>query len=1234
MATELHLHSRRIRVFLSSTFQDMQQERDYLVKKTFPAIQKIAEARNVDFSVVDLRWGVTEEEAHQGKVLEICFNEVEETRPFFIGLIGSRYGWCPQESDIAQNKRLLNRYPQVEEYIAQGMSMTQMEMEFGAFAEQTPLYSNFFIRDNKHRTKEDEPEKLQKLRERIQAKAQEGLCRVGHFSSPKELGDQVYQSLMALMDSLYPASSSSVAEIFADKQQYKLETLQVIYHNSRACSKLDEVIDDMDFVESVEENDNGRWLVVVKGREGVGKSALAANFHKDDEHIVRTFLDEELNTSQEAFEHLETVIARRGLNREEVWWVIDGLEYLTDDNDRTLNWLLDKRVEPMQLLVTTRETRLLQAAQAMASLAHRTCQTMDVPTPFQNDVRQVTIEYLKHFAKGLSEAQLDEITRTPLFANMKLHKLFLQELVQFGSFEKLDEFMRTYLRAETAEQLITRVFERLEADYGVAHVTPFFGVLSLTNIGLTERQLQSFTGFNSLDWYGFYGAVSQLIMQREVYIGLMPIVQEVAAKRYLQNERQVRRWRKSLLRIYNRELRKMTAAAYRQDFIITAISTILFKTLLEGESVDWYCKVKAEVVCNEFALKKPSRVFRKHNIMAIFSFARYKRELLYALNNHMMGSAKKIIPLLPYYLAWMPAYWDLYLDGICITMLKNNQDEIAVLREHFRKKWLPPRLKRKLLSFIDNRYLVDSDTPIEDTWETEDVENLNTLRFLTFVNEQLPWIQSYDRIQHISDEVDKLIERIYANQRAKGENEYECIDLYSLYIIKSYCLCRNRNYLEAEKYCSRAMQLNPSPVSGGLIPFIVNLRLRNDARCEEIIKEAKYTITQCEDRAKQQDVKLLWCYFELLYRNYKRDYSRMLQAVREVCGLYPENATYQYNVRWNSATLLRIDEGYAAAANLYEKAAEVATTEDDRYYRLDDAAECYLKTALYANTRKVLEQLLTFYPKRNLPQHIPWAKGQIAETYAKEADATISRRDKRECYKLFVKWYKEAFAADSQDNGNNYYIRQSNYAWRLGGAQTKYHFWSTNDPLIQEAADLYETKFDLFFGIMEVQKYENCGWCMLAAHRYEWLRIHLLQLPKAQQQLYHYLTADEPERSKLSWDATLALLSEWAGVKYEANRQWNAKDAKRNLVYIYNKVWNPAMEEDLVSNLEDMCTKPEKKLGHPTAWASLLLYYYAMDDAFALQKYTQQAKTVLDSNEYTEQDKAPLRVMLQCLKAV
>ena len=69
------IDDRHIRVFISSTFQDMEKEREQLIKKVFPLLRGIAGARGVVITELDLRWGITQEESENGKVLEICLNE-------------------------------------------------------------------------------------------------------------------------------------------------------------------------------------------------------------------------------------------------------------------------------------------------------------------------------------------------------------------------------------------------------------------------------------------------------------------------------------------------------------------------------------------------------------------------------------------------------------------------------------------------------------------------------------------------------------------------------------------------------------------------------------------------------------------------------------------------------------------------------------------------------------------------------------------------------------------------------------------------------------------------------------------------------------------------------------------------------------------------------------------------------------------------------------------------------
>src|SRR5438132_13478663 len=104
--------SRAIRVFVSSTFLDMQDERDELLKRVFPQLRKLCEARGVTWGEVDLRWGIPDEQKAEGKVLPICLEEIRRCRPYFIGLLGERYGWVPEAID----PELVEREPWLAEH--------------------------------------------------------------------------------------------------------------------------------------------------------------------------------------------------------------------------------------------------------------------------------------------------------------------------------------------------------------------------------------------------------------------------------------------------------------------------------------------------------------------------------------------------------------------------------------------------------------------------------------------------------------------------------------------------------------------------------------------------------------------------------------------------------------------------------------------------------------------------------------------------------------------------------------------------------------------------------------------------------------------------------------------------------------------------------------------------------------------------------------------------------------
>lgn len=85
-----------VKVFLSSTFKDMNAERDVLIKNVFPRLREWAyDKLNVRIQEIDLRWGVTEEQVKRGQVLDVCLEGIDECKPYFLSILGKRYGWIP-----------------------------------------------------------------------------------------------------------------------------------------------------------------------------------------------------------------------------------------------------------------------------------------------------------------------------------------------------------------------------------------------------------------------------------------------------------------------------------------------------------------------------------------------------------------------------------------------------------------------------------------------------------------------------------------------------------------------------------------------------------------------------------------------------------------------------------------------------------------------------------------------------------------------------------------------------------------------------------------------------------------------------------------------------------------------------------------------------------------------------------------------------------------------------------
>lgn len=127
-----------VRVFVSNAFRDMYAERDYLGRAVFPELRERCISRQLHLVDLDLRWGVTEEEAEQGKVVQIIFDEIDRSRPFFVTILGERYGSIPDE--LLEDAKFA--YPWLPDYSS--YSLTALEIVHGVLRKPDLAKRSFF----------------------------------------------------------------------------------------------------------------------------------------------------------------------------------------------------------------------------------------------------------------------------------------------------------------------------------------------------------------------------------------------------------------------------------------------------------------------------------------------------------------------------------------------------------------------------------------------------------------------------------------------------------------------------------------------------------------------------------------------------------------------------------------------------------------------------------------------------------------------------------------------------------------------------------------------------------------------------------------------------------------------------------------------------------------------------------------------------------------------------------
>lgn len=537
--------NREIRVFISSTFRDMQAERDELAKFVFPELRKLCRQRDVTWSSVDLRWGIPEGEANRVGILSICLEEIQRCRPYFIGILGERYGWIPDQVDPGA----LESEPWLADL--ENRSITELEILHGVLNDpEMADHAFFYFRDpaylktvppdqrDAYREKPD-TEAARKLAELKAVIRSSGMPLVEDFSDPRALGERVGCDFTQLIDTLFPPETAPTPLERERQEQgvFAKGKTRAYIPRHEAVVRLDQHVAGA-----------GPPLTVL-GESGAGKTALLAHWigqHRQGNPSDFTFmhligstaastdwkamlrrcigelqihvnLDEGIEDDPEDLRIQFANWLSIAASQARVILVIDALDQLEDRQGAPdLIWLPETLPDNVRVILSTLPGRPLEAIQK------RGWPTYKLTLLSVQERAEIARSYLSLYRKRLSKSNLQRIAEAPQAANPLFLKMLLNELRLFGEHEQLSQRIEQYLEAPSIESLFEKILVRFEQDYNRDRpdlVQDALRWIYASRRGLTEFELRNLLGQDDKPlpqayWSPFYLAAEASLVNR------------------------------------------------------------------------------------------------------------------------------------------------------------------------------------------------------------------------------------------------------------------------------------------------------------------------------------------------------------------------------------------------------------------------------------------------------------------------------------------------------------------------------------------------------------------------------------------------------------------------------------------------------------------------------------------------------------------------------------------------
>jgi len=551
-----------LKIFISSTFTDMHKERQKLITNVFVKFKKLAKQRGVEVTEIELRTGVTDAIGHIAKV---CLEQVDrcvESPIFFLGILGSYYGWDEwyeveeKESLKEEYREIIERYPKI--------SITELEIRY---AIENPNHNQALFYVTEPIANEDR--RLVALKEELKGYAKErDNLGFDYYESDEEFANKVYRDLSTALNRIYPPHQkpSEVERLRVSHQAFALSR----YKGYVRYQANEEILDE--FLSSQNQNDR----LLLYGESGYGKSALVANYFRRFKERSNSFLiehyiggagefssdfyqmlrrvmleiKEEFEIGEDVPTEHEKIINEFGLWLQKVKRqtviVLDGYNQIDDDvKERFLEFYLSAKFEKIKLIVTAIKSDYKIANKKELQRLNREKQ------------KELVDGYLGIYGKKLTY-DVDELLRHDMTQNTLFLRTLLEEIRLLGVYETISSDISEYLKAKDVKELFVKIFRRYERDYDAVLIREVLSLLYNSRDGLSQNSLlEIMEQTKEVDRYRFYPMIlaleEHLVSHGGLYRFFHDYIKDAVESRYLVNDELKNHYKRELVEYFEKQ---------------------------------------------------------------------------------------------------------------------------------------------------------------------------------------------------------------------------------------------------------------------------------------------------------------------------------------------------------------------------------------------------------------------------------------------------------------------------------------------------------------------------------------------------------------------------------------------------------------------------------------------------------------------------------------------------------